>query len=210
MNTFTPAGILYEVDMRLRPNGASGLLVSSLEAFADYQRRSAWTWENQALVRARVVAGDQEIARQFERIRSGVLARPRDASKLAAEVRDMRQRMRGELDRSGRRRFDLKQGRGGIVDIEFMVQWAVLHWSSEHPDLLRYTDNLRLLETISQDGLMPESEVAALTAAYLEIRRRINQLALQEEGAAVRNDEFVEQRKFVAATWDRMLGTDKA
>jgi glutamate-ammonia-ligase adenylyltransferase len=210
MNTFTSAGILYEVDMRLRPNGASGLLVSSVEAFADYQRRSAWTWENQALVRARVVAGDEEIARQFERIRSGVLARPRDVDKLGAEVRDMRQRMRGELNRSDSRQFDLKQGRGGIVDIEFMVQWAVLRWSNEYPELLRYTDNLRLLETISQAGLMPEDEVAALTAAYLDIRRRINHLALQEEEPVVGNDEFIEQRETVAAIWDRLLGQNEA
>ena len=209
MNTFTSAGILYEVDMRLRPNGSSGLLVSSVEAFADYQRRSAWTWENQALVRARLVAGDEEIGRQFDRIRSGVLARPRDADKLGAEVRDMRQRMRAELDHSSARRFDLKQGRGGIVDIEFMVQWAVLHWSNEHPELLKYTDNLRLLETISQAGLMPESEVAALTAAYLDIRRRINHLALQEEEPVVGIDEFVEQRGIVAGIWDRLLGQDE-
>ena len=209
MNTFTSAGILYEVDMRLRPNGASGLLVSSLEAFGDYQRRSAWTWENQALVRARVVAGSDEIARQFERIRSGVLARPRDGGKLGGEVRDMRQRMRGELDRSSVRRFDLKQGRGGIVDIEFMVQWAVLRWSSEHAELLRYTDNLRLLEAISQAGLMPEDEVAALTKAYLDIRRRINHLALQEEEPVVGIDEFLEERKIVAAIWDRLIGADE-
>ncbi len=98
LNTYTSAGILYEVDMRLRPNGASGLLVSSLDAFAEYQRRSAWTWENQALVRARVVTGGGEIVRQFERVRSGVVARPRDAGKLRKEVMEMRQRMR---DRAG-------------------------------------------------------------------------------------------------------------
>jgi len=155
------------------------------------------------------VAGSDEIARQFERIRSGVLARPRDGGKLGGEVRDMRQRMRGELDRSSVRRFDLKQGRGGIVDIEFMVQWAVLRWSSEHAELLRYTDNLRLLEAISQAGLMPEDEVAALTKAYLDIRRRINHLALQEEEPVVGNDEFLEERKTVAAIWDRLIGVDE-
>jgi glutamate-ammonia-ligase adenylyltransferase len=210
MNTFTSAGILYEVDMRLRPNGASGLLVSSLEAFADYQRQSAWTWENQALVRARVVAGAAEIARQFERIRAGVLARPRDAEKLGREVCEMRRRMRQELDRSNAERFDLKQGRGGIVDVEFMVQWGVLHWSSEHPELLRYTDNLRLLETFSRAGLMSEQDVTQLTAAYFAIRHRINHLALQEQPPVVGNDELLAHREAVADIWDHYLGPGEA
>ncbi len=206
LNTYTAAGILYEIDMRLRPNGASGLLVSSLDAFAEYQRRSAWTWENQALVRARVVAGDPEIARQFERIRSGVLARPRDPEKLTAEVVEMRQRMRQELDKSDADRVDLKQCPGGIVDIEFMVQWATLRWSSEHAELLGYTDNLRLLETIAGAGLLPADEVAELTDAYLTIRRHINHLALQEEPALAGVDELVESRQAVARIWDRLLG----
>jgi glutamate-ammonia-ligase adenylyltransferase len=206
MNTFTSAGILYEVDMRLRPNGASGLLVSSLEAFADYQRSSAWTWENQALVRARVVAGDADIARQFARIRAGVLTRPREPAKLGQEVCEMRQRMRQELDKSDAERFDLKQGRGGIVDVEFMVQWGVLLWSSRYPELLEYTDNLRLLEIMSRAGLMSAEEVTQLTDAYFAVRHRINHLALQEQPPVVGNDELVAHRKAVARIWERYLG----
>jgi len=206
MNTFTPAGILYEVDTRLRPDGASGLLVSSMDAFADYQRRSAWTWENQALVRARLVAGDAGIGRQFERVRSGVLARPRRSDKLAKEVTEMRQRMREELDRSSNERFDLKHGRGGIVDIEFMVQWGVLLWANRHSELLRRTDNLGLLEAFGKAGLMPGDEVAALTAAYCTIRSRINHLALQEEPPLVDQDELVSLRETVAASWDKVMG----
>jgi glutamate-ammonia-ligase adenylyltransferase len=206
MNTFTAAGILYEVDARLRPDGASGLLVSSLDAFADYQRRSAWTWESQALVRARLVAGDAEIGRHFERVRSGVLARPRTAGKLAEEVCEMRQRMRAELDRSGSDRFDLKHGRGGIVDIEFMVQWGVLLWANKHSELLRYTDNLNLLEAFSKAGLMTGAEVAGLTAAYCDIRSRINHLTLQEEPPVVDRDEFASLRETVAGVWDKYPG----
>ena len=206
LNTYTSAGILYEVDMRLRPNGASGLLVSSLDAFAEYQSGSAWTWENQALVRARVVAGDPGLARQFERVRSGVLARPRDANKLSGEVVEMRQRMRQELDKSTADQVDLKQCRGGIVDIEFMVQWATLLWSNDHSELLRYTDNLRLLEAIAGAGLMHADEVAELTDAYLTIRRHINHLALQEEPGLAGGDELVEPRQAVARIWDRLLG----
>jgi glutamate-ammonia-ligase adenylyltransferase len=209
MNTFTPAGILYEVDTRLRPDGASGLLVSSLDAFADYQRRSAWTWESQALVRARLIAGDSEIGRYFERVRSGVLARPRKAGKLTKEVCEMRQKMRAELDRTNTDRFDLKQGRGGIVDIEFMVQWGVLLWANKHSELLRYTDNLNLLNAFARAGVMAADEVQGLTAAYCDMRTRINQLALQEESPVVDQDEFASQRETVAGIWDKYLGEDK-
>jgi glutamate-ammonia-ligase adenylyltransferase len=208
LNTFTSAGILYEVDTRLRPNGASGLLVSSLEAFAEYQRRSAWTWENQAMVRARVVAGDAEIARRFGRIRAGVLARPRDAGKLSKEVVEMRQRMRQELDKSSPDAIDLKHGRGGIVDVEFMVQWGVLYWSAKHTDLLGFTDNNGLLEAFSRAGLMTADEVGELSAAYSAIRRRVNHLALQDESPLVGLDELSEHREAVARIWDKHMGTD--
>jgi len=205
LNTYTPAGVLYEVDMRLRPNGASGLLVSSLEAFAEYQRLSAWTWENQALVRARVVAGSTEILRQFERIRSGVLARPREAVKLRREVSEMRQRMRGELDKSSAQQVDLKQCRGGIVDIEFMVQCGVLLWSDKHPELLGYTDNLRLLDAFAEAGLMSADDAVPLAEAYCTIRHHINHLALQEQPSLAGNDVLLEQRTLVADIWDRFM-----
>jgi len=205
MNTYTPSGILYEVDTRLRPNGASGLLVSSLEAFAEYQRRSAWTWENQAMVRARVVAGDADIARQFERIRAGVLARPRDAGKLRKDVIEMRQKMQQELDKSSRDAVDLKHGRGGIVDVEFMVQWGALYWSAKHADLLGYTDNQGLLEAFSRSGLMTGDEVGELSAAYSAIRRHVNHLALQDEPPLVGLDELSEHREAVARIWDKHM-----
>ena len=205
LNTFTAAGILYEVDTRLRPNGASGLLVSSLEAFADYQRRSAWTWESQALVRARVVAGDHDLARQFERVRSGVLARPRDAGKLCHEVVEMRERMRGELDTSRGDEVNLKHCRGGIVDIEFMVQFGVLLWSGEYPDLLKVTDTLQLLGLFTETGLIPMDDAGALRDAYCAIRRRINHLALQEAPPLVGLDELAGERAAVAAIWDRLM-----
>ena len=205
MNTYTPSGILYEVDTRLRPNGASGLLVSSLEAFAEYQRRSAWTWENQAMVRARVVAGDADIARQFERIRAGVLARPRAAGKLRKDVIEMRQKMQQELDKSSQDAVDLKHGRGGIVDVEFMVQWGALYWSAKHPDLLGYTDNQGLLDAFSRSGLMTGDEVRELSAAYSAIRRHVNHLALQDEPPLVGLDELSEHREAVARIWNKHM-----
>jgi glutamate-ammonia-ligase adenylyltransferase len=205
LNTFTAAGVLYEVDMRLRPNGNSGLLVSSLEAFAEYQRRSAWTWENQALIRARVVVGDEEISRQFERIRSGVLARPRAPGKLRAEVVEMRNRMRQELDRAGPGKVDLKHGPGGIVDIEFMVQFGVLRWSGEHDGLLRYTWTLGLLQAFREYGLMPADEVDALSAAYCALRQRINHRVLQDAPARVECSELADERAAVSRVWERLM-----
>jgi len=206
LNTFTAAGILYEVDMRLRPNGASGMLVSSLDAFAEYQRNSAWTWENQALVRARVVCGDTQLARGFERIRAEVLARQRDAVQLRREVVEMRQRMRQELDKSGPDGVDLKQSRGGIVDVEFMVQCGVLLWSAVQADLLKFTDNLNLLDAFARHGLLPEKDVRRLAEAYCAIRRRINHLTLQEQPPLTGTDELLAHREAVARVWDRFMG----
>jgi glutamate-ammonia-ligase adenylyltransferase len=135
-----------------------------------------------------------------------VLARPREAEKLRAEVVDMRQRMRQELDKSTGDRTDLKQGRGGIVDVEFMVQFMVLRWSCEYTGLLRYTDNLRLLEEIAAAGLLSDGETRHLAEAYLALRQRINRLALQDEPPLVGNDELVDYRETVAAVWDRVMG----
>ncbi len=206
LNTHTPAGILYEVDLRLRPSGSSGLLVSSLAAFEDYQRDAAWTWEHQALVRARVVAGDPAVAAEFDRIRASTLARPRDTGRLRGEVNDMRERMRRELARGGAGRFDLKQDGGGIADIEFIVQYAVLRWASEHPELLRWTDNIRLLETLSRLGLLPANDARLLTEAYRYYRAVVHRLALQEiEGAVVDAPEFGTRRADVVRIWNELL-----
>lgn len=205
LNTFTPAGILYEVDMRLRPNGNSGLLVSSLDAYAEYQRRSAWTWENQALIRARIVVGSREITRQFERIRSGVLARPRDADSLRQEVVDMRNRMRRELDRAGAGEIDLKHGPGGIVDIEFMVQFEVLRRAGQHDGLLRRTDTLGLLEALGAAGLLPKADVKVLSGAYCALRQAINHRVLQDESATVDDAVLADERSAVAEIWQRVM-----
>jgi [glutamine synthetase] adenylyltransferase / [glutamine synthetase]-adenylyl-L-tyrosine phosphorylase len=201
LSTQTPAGVLYEVDTRLRPSGASGLLVSSLAAFAEYQRAEAWTWEHQALVRARVVAGEPRLAHAFEGLRREVLSRPRDPEVLRREVREMRERMRAELGSRGTGWFDIKQDRGGIADIEFMVQYGVLSWAHGHPELLRYTDNIRQLEGLSQAGLMSAEEAGLLADAYRAFRAGIHRLTLQNEPARVTDAEFAEYRDAVARLW---------
>ncbi|MQT33582.1 bifunctional [glutamate--ammonia ligase]-adenylyl-L-tyrosine phosphorylase/[glutamate--ammonia-ligase] adenylyltransferase [Pseudomonas helleri] len=212
----TNSGQLYEVDMRLRPSGASGLLVSSLGAFERYQQNEAWTWEHQALVRARVLVGCQQVGAAFETVRAQVLGRERDLPTLRQEVSEMRAKMRDNLGTrltaAGTAQnafeatvpFDLKQDAGGIVDIEFMVQYAALAWSREHPELLRYTDNIRILEGLEQAGLMPASDASLLREAYKAFRAVAHRQALQKEAGVVSGDQLVEARRDVRRIWAQL------
>ncbi|MGD8932943.1 MAG: bifunctional [glutamate--ammonia ligase]-adenylyl-L-tyrosine phosphorylase/[glutamate--ammonia-ligase] adenylyltransferase [Chromatiales bacterium] len=201
--TRTPSGILYDVDMRLRPNGNSGMLVSSMKAFETYQAERAWTWEHQALVRARVVAGDPRVAARFEASRREILAQRRDPAKLRAEVVEMREKMRGSLDKSKAGLFDLKQGRGGIVDIEFMVQYAVLRWACDYPELLGWTDNIRLLETLSRQGLLSGDAADRLMDAYRALRAAYHRTALQDQSALIGAERLSDEQQLVRRIWER-------
>jgi len=205
LTAYTPAGLLYEVDMRLRPDGASGMLVSSLSAYEAYQREKAWLWEHQALVRARPVAGDRAIGERFQAIRRAILGQPRDETELRQGILDMRHRMRQELDRSTADEFDLKQSPGGIVDIEFMVQFGVLAHAHAHPALLDYTDNIRLLAALGHAGLMPQEDIAQLSDVYREYRCEVHRRALQEQGGTIEASRFIEERQHVLAIWQRWL-----
>ena len=205
LSTQTPSGVLYEVDMRLRPNGASGMLVSSLGAFEEYQRHQAWVWEHQALLRARVVAGDPEVRRRFEEIRRAVLARPREPDALRGEVARMRGRMRAELIDRTPGRFDLKQGSGGIADIEFMVQYSVLRWAHEYPDLLDFTDNIRLLEGLSRNRLLGGAMADELADAYRTFRAAYHRNALQDQPGLVADDQLTDERRRVAEIWRDLM-----
>jgi len=205
LNTQTPAGILYEVDMRLRPNGNAGLLVSSLEAFAEYQSESAWTWEHQALARARAVAGDPAVRQRFAEIRRLVLTKPRDPETLGIEVREMREKMRRELDKGRGGRFDLKQGRGGIADIEFMVQFLVLRWAHNYPDLVDFSDNIRMLEGLARHRLVAEAVAERLAEAYRRLRAAIHRNSLLDAPGMVPETELAEERSFVAETWRQWM-----
>jgi glutamate-ammonia-ligase adenylyltransferase len=205
LNAHTPSGILYEVDTRLRPDGASGLLVSSLRAFAHYQAVSAWTWEHQALLRARPIGGDPAVGLRFRSIRLEVLARERDNDRLLSDVREMREKMRTQLDRSDAERFDLKQGRGGIADIEFMVQYTVLRWAARHPDLLVWTDTIRLLGGLSQHNLMPGSTAEALADAYRALRAVYHRHALRAEPGLIPEALLLDERRQVGELWDEIM-----
>jgi glutamate-ammonia-ligase adenylyltransferase len=169
LGTVTGAGRLYDVDVRLRPDGAKGLLVSSLASFSDYQRERAWTWEHQALVRARGVAGDAALLADFEGVRAETLARPREPDTLRNDVVQMRQRMRAELDRSDAARFDLKQGEGGLVDLEFLLQWGVLGRAASDAAWLGPRDTPGLLRLACDDGVIDASRCASLSLAHLTL-----------------------------------------
>ena len=205
LSAHTPAGMLYEPDMRLRPSGSQGLLVSHIEGFKDYQMNKARTWEHQALIKARSVSGDAEMAERFHQIRKDVLARPRTKSKLKTEVTDMRQRMRKELSHPEPGLFDLKQDSGGIVDIEFLVQYLVLLKSCEYAQLLQWTDNVRILETLIETGILEKHTANLLKEAYLTYRAAVHKLNLQEKPAQIPESKFRSLRENVEKIWQDIM-----
>ena len=208
LNTHTASGILYEVDMRLRPSGASGMLVSDLEAFRHYQLKDAWTWEHQALVRARAIVGDPELIQSFMQVRKEVLCQPRDAITLRHEVVEMRERMRDELGGKNRDRFHLKQDKGGMADIEFMVQYLVLRWAHEYPGLVTYSDNLRQLDGLKQHGLLEASAADGLFDAYRTYRAFGHRQALANQVADASAESFTEHRQLVTDLWQQIMLAD--
>jgi len=208
LDTRTAMGQLYEVDMRLRPSGESGMLVTSLAAFQEYQLHKAWTWEHQALVRARFIAGDAVLGESCWELRRQVLGQEREPLQLAGEVRQMREKMRENLlpaDTSEEGEFHLKHGFGGIVDIEFMVQYAVLAWSHNCPELSVWSDNIRILETLAKVELFSIQQSQSLIEAYIAYRSAAHQLALQQQPGAVADSEFAAERAAVTAKWAQLL-----
>jgi len=201
LTSHTRAGKAYDIDMRLRPSGSSGILVSHIEAFGNYQLEDAWTWEHQALIRARPICGDGILAKKFETIRQQVLARPRFQEKLTAEVVDMRERMRKELMKPENGVFDLKQDTGAMVDIEFLVQYLVLLNSHKYAGLLKWTDNVRLIQSLIETGTMDEITAHVLKHAYLIYRAGAHQLSLQEKPAKVPRGKFDHLQRRVEEIW---------
>jgi len=201
----TTFGTLYEVDMRLRPQGASGLLVSALNTFAQYQKEDAWIWEHQALVRARPISGDSELIKKFESIRRDVLCQERDPVVLQVEVADMRERMRSELGSKRTDRFHIKQDVGGMVDIEFMVQYMVLRWAHQYPELTEFSDNLRHLNCMGKLGILKHQEVEDLAEVYKAYRARAHRQSLTDEPVYVDADSFSGSRELVKSMWKKLI-----
>ncbi len=198
----TAAGRLYEVDLRLRPDGAKGLLVSSLESFSAYQRDRAWTWEQQALVRARAVAGDERVAQAFAQVRAQVLGMTREPAQLAADVVAMRQRMRSELDRSTPGMFDLKQGEGGLVDLEFLLQGGVLLHAAHAQQVLATTRTPELIAALTDCGFFDQVRAGQLQRAHQVLLQRALACTLDGRVRQVPEDEALAQaRATVRSAW---------
>ncbi|WP_333844343.1 bifunctional [glutamate--ammonia ligase]-adenylyl-L-tyrosine phosphorylase/[glutamate--ammonia-ligase] adenylyltransferase, partial [Pelomicrobium sp.] len=208
LTSYTPAGVLYDTDLRLRPDGASGLLVSPLEAFAAYQREKAWVWEHQALTRARFVTGDAAVGEGFEAIRRQVLCQKRDLTALRGEITAMRRKMlEAHPNKSGL--FDLKHDRGGIIDVEFTVQYLVLGYAHVHPELTANIGNLALLRLAAALSLIPEALAERVRQGYREFRRRQHHLRLNgARYARVPHQEVAEAVTAVRELWRTVFGED--
>ncbi len=208
LNTLTQGGRLYDVDMRLRPSGGAGMLVSSLSSFLSYQQNKAWTWEHQALVRARFVSGDESLRQAFTEIRQSILCSQRDVNILRREVCEMRIKMRRELLKNKTTSFDLKQGVGGITDIEFIIQFLVLRWAHTYPEIVQHTDNISLLDALLKNALIAEDDAKMLHNAYLTYRHAVHQYILQGKTQAISSDVYFHSyRDGVARIWNELLET---
>lgn len=201
LSTNTVAGSLYETDLRLRPNGESGFLVSSMAAFAHYQRHEAWLWEHQALTRARFCAGDRAVGEKFEQIRHDILAQVRDLPTLRQEIVAMREKMRAAHPKA-LQQFDVKHSIGTIIDVEFLVQFLILAYAHLHPALTANRGNIALLQLAAELGLLPTDAALAVANAYRRYRQLQHQLRLAGDAAA-RPDpsEFDKARHEVRRLW---------
>ncbi|WP_299729489.1 bifunctional [glutamate--ammonia ligase]-adenylyl-L-tyrosine phosphorylase/[glutamate--ammonia-ligase] adenylyltransferase [uncultured Endozoicomonas sp.] len=206
LTTQTPSGILYDTDMRLRPSGSKGLLVNSLPYFEKYQKEEAWTWEHQALVRARVIAGDQALAQQFVSLRADILGIERDTEKLKVDVINMRHKMREHLgSKTNQHLFHLKHDKGGIVDIEFLMQFSVLNYANRYPSLLKWTDNIRISEELEAVHLLTHEDARQLREAYKTFRLAIHQKALQNEAPHIETGTANHMQSNVISIWNHFL-----
>ena len=204
VGSYTTSGRLYETDLRLRPNGASGLLVSSIEAFAEYQHNQAWVWEHQALTRARFSAGDAEVGAAFEQIRLQVLCQPRELAKLREEILAMRNKMHdGHPNDSGL--FDIKHDSGGMVDIEFMVQYLVLAYAHQYPHLAVNVGNLALLKLAGEFGLIPADIAEQTRTLYRNLRQTQHKMRLNNQSPCRVKHGLIDTAP-CRELWDRLFG----
>ena len=200
------SGVLYEIDMRLRPNGDSGLLVTQINTYEAYLQNEAWTWEHQALVRGRFIAGDLRLKSAYEQIRRRILSLPRELAPLKEEVRAMREKMRDALATKQVHQFDLKHSKGGIADIEFIVQFGILARAAKNLTLTTYTDNVRLLEGLQEDGFISKEVAKTLVAAYCTYRDVGHKRVLQGENIVINEAEVAGLSRQVELIWHKVMG----
>ncbi len=203
-NTRMTSGILYELDMRLRPSGNSGVLVGHINTFEQYQKEEAWTWEHQALVRARMVYGNSVIEQRFNEIRHQILSEQRDVDKLKVDVAEMREKMRKHLDKSKDELIDIKQGLGGLVDIEFLAQYLVLAYCHKYESLSQRCDNLSTFKELANIELLTKEDKKILTKSYKALRGLGHKATLQNE-TLLMNKDAVEERYQVISIWQKFL-----
>lgn len=203
-NTRMNSGILYELDMRLRPSGNSGLLVVHLNTFAQYQHEDAWTWEHQALVRARMIFGNDELNQQFIDIRQDILSQPRAFAELKNDIITMREKMRSHLNKSSESHFDIKQGNGGLVDIEFLAQFLVLAYANKYHDLMLVCDNLGTFKALLKQGLLEEDEQQQLSNMYQKLRALGHQATMQNAGQII-DRKNVSGQGLIEGIWQKYL-----
>jgi glutamate-ammonia-ligase adenylyltransferase len=208
LTVHTAAGRLYEVDTRLRPGGNRGLLVQTMRSFREYEFKEAWTWEHQSLLRARAVAGDPLLKATFEESRVEVLRNAVRRNDLRREVRTMRRRMRDNLSKAKAGQFDIKQDAGGVADLEFLVQYWMLKWADQYPQIVIFSDNIRQLESLESGNLVPQSQVDFLVDTYRKYRARLHHLSLDGASNVVDAHEFRAERAGMIAIWDQILGSD--
>ena len=202
--TRTPSGVLYEIDTRLRPSGASGLMAINIDTFYEYQQQEAWTWEHQALVRARLVLGEPLLMDKFADIRNNIISTPRDTSVLIDEISNMRQKMFDNLAKEHNGQFDLKQSRGGIADIEFITQYLVLRYGRSHDELKEFSDNKRLLKVAEQYDLLIDNEAQLLWAAYEAYRDLVHDASLNLQPTQVPFETVKTHAQNVIGVWKRL------
>ncbi len=206
LSSYTNAGRLYEVDTRLRPDGAKGLLVSSLTAFEQYQHKQAWTWEHQALLRARIVVTNTQIRSEFDRIRNSVLSQDRDQEKLLKDVQEMREKMRQHLgSKASDGLFQLKQDAGGLVDIEFIVQYSILLFAAKQPDLVKCYSTIELIALLADLKCWSNDRADTLIKCYQHYRDLSHQRALDEQSLLFDESEIGTCREKVKAIWFDVL-----
>jgi glutamate-ammonia-ligase adenylyltransferase len=202
----TQAGLLYELDMRLRPSGRSGTLVTSLDGFFEYQMKQAWTWEHQALVRARPVVGDDRFAGEFERMRSAVLRLQREGEKLRQDITAMRRKMIDANCQSTADFYDIKLDQGGIVDIEFLVQFLVLLHAADHSELVLPRTTSETLQALVDAGILERQDGDRLLQCYRIYLRHSLDLGLLDRPVLVAQSKLHEERKAVTAIWNATFG----
>ncbi|HSV81744.1 MAG TPA: glutamine-synthetase adenylyltransferase, partial [Ramlibacter sp.] len=209
LSTKTSEGDLFEIDTALRPNGSSGLLITSFQAYGNYQTgrgsNTAWTWEHQAMTRARFVLGLDRLRPRFDAVRQAVIAAPRDEAALKREIVAMRDKVRAAHPvRAGR--FDLKHSPGGMVDAEFAVQFLVLSQSARHPELVPNVGNIALLQRAEAAGLLPDGIGQAAASAYRELRRHQHRARLNEESTQVPEDQLAAEQAAIVGLWRCVFG----